>query len=109
MPQFMLTYVGNPSQPSSPEEGKTHMAEYQAWLGSLGAAAISPMNPLKGTCLVNPDATVSQGGITGMSGYTLIETESLDVALDIAKTCPYLAIGGTLEVSEIVDILIADS
>ena len=104
MPQFMLSYVGSPNHPSTPDEGKTHMAEYQAWLGSLGAAAISPMNPLKSTCLVNPDTTVTQGGITGMSGYTLIEAGSLEAALEIAKTCPYLGIGGTLEVSEKIEM-----
>ena len=100
MPQFLLTYVGSPNQPSTPEEGKAHMAEYKAWLGSLGKAAISPMNPLKNTCLLNPDASVTQGGITGMSGYTIIESETMEAALEIAKACPYLAIGGTLEVSE---------
>ncbi len=102
MPQFMLTYVGSPNHPSTPEEGQNHMAEYKAWLGSLGAAAISPMNPLKGTCLVNPDATVTQGGITGMSGFTLIEAETLEAALEVAKNCPYLGIDGTLEVSEMI-------
>ena len=104
MPQFMLTYVGSPNQPSTPEDGKKHMAEYKAWLGSLGAAAISPMNPLKNTCLLNPDASVTQGGITGMSGFTLIEAESLEAALEIAKACPYLGIGGTLEVSEKIEM-----
>ena len=102
MSQFMLTYVGSPNHPSTPEEGKKHMAKYKAWLADLGAAAISPMNPLKGTCLVHPDSTVTQGGITDMSGYTLIEAESLEAALEIAKVCPYLGIGGTLEVSEVI-------
>lgn len=104
MPQFLLTYVGSPNQPSTPEEGKSHMAEYKAWLGSLGKAAISPMNPLKNTCLLNPDASVTQGGITGMSGYTIIEAETLVAAIEIAKACPYLAIGGTLEVSEKIEM-----
>jgi len=104
MPTFMLTYVGNPSHPATPEEGKQHMAKYQAWLSSLGSAAISPMNPLKNTCLVKPDASVSEGGSSGMSGFTLIEADTLDRALDIAKNCPYLGIGGSLEVSEIINM-----
>lgn len=104
MPKFMLTYVGSPNRPTSPEEGKKHMAEYQAWLGQLGAAAISPMNPLKKTILVNPDASTTESGATGMSGFTIIQADTFEAALKIAKACPYLTIGGTLELSEIVNM-----
>ena len=37
-----------------------------------------------------------------MSGYTIVEADSLDAALEMAKTCPFLAIGGSLEVSEMI-------
>jgi len=39
-----------------------------------------------------------------MSGYTVIEVDSMDRALDFAKTCPFLEIGGSLEVSELVQM-----
>ena len=100
MAQFMLTYLGSP-KPSSPEEGQKHMVKYKEWLGSLGNAAISPANPLKNSKTVNPDGSVSDGGKTTMSGFTLIEAESEEAALSIAQSCPYLEIGGSLEVSEV--------
>jgi hypothetical protein len=59
------------------------------------------MNPLKSTSTVNSDGTVSSGGTTTMSGYTIIEADSMDAALSIAKACPFLEIGGSLEVSEL--------
>jgi len=31
-----------------------------------------------------------------MSGYTIIEADSMEVALEIAKACPFLDIGGSL-------------
>jgi hypothetical protein len=100
MPQYIITYLGG-DQPSSPEEGKKHFAKYMEWLKSLGDAAISPANPLKNTSTVNPDGSISSGGTTTMSGYTVIETDTMDAALSIAKACPFLEIGGSLEVSEL--------
>jgi hypothetical protein len=100
MPQYIITYLGG-DQPSSPEEGKKHFAKYMEWLKSLGDAAISPANPLKNTSTVNPDGSISSGGSTTMSGYTTIEVDTMEAALSIAKACPFLEIGGSLEVSEL--------
>lgn len=77
------------------------MSKYMDWLSSLGDSAVSPANPLKDTNTVNSDGSVTPGGKTTMSGYTIVEVDSMDAALSIAKTCPFLDIGGTLEVSEL--------
>jgi hypothetical protein len=74
------------------------------WLASLGDSAVIPANPLKNTSTVNSDGTVTDGGTTTMSGYTIIEEDSMEVALSIAKACPFLDIGGSLEVSELVEM-----
>ncbi len=39
-----------------------------------------------------------------MSGYTIIEVDSMKAALLIAKACPFLDIGGSLEVSQLVEM-----
>ena len=101
MPRYVIVYLGG-DQPSSPEEGKQHMSKYRAWLSSLGDSAISPANPLKNTSTVNSDGTVTTGGATSMSGFTIIEADSMEAALSIAKACPFLDIGGSLEVSELI-------
>jgi len=100
MPQYIITYLGG-DQPSSSEEGKKHFSKYMDWLSSLGDSAVSPANPLKNTSTVNSDGTVTTGGTTAMSGYTIIEVDSPEAALSIAKACPFLEIGGSLEVSEL--------
>ena len=100
MPQFVLVYIGG-NPPASPEEGKKHFAKYMEWLSSLGAAAVSPANPFKNTNTVKPDGTVTAESTTKMSGYTIIEADSMEAALSIAKACPFLEIGGSLEVSEL--------
>jgi hypothetical protein len=73
-------------------------------LAGLGEAAVSPANPFKNTSTVNPDGSVSAGSNTGMSGYTIIEADSMQKALEIAKACPFLEINGTLEVSELMQM-----
>ena len=103
MAQYMISYLGG-DQPSSPEEGKQHFAKYKEWLSSLGDSAVSPANPLKNTSTVNPDGSVTTGGTTTMSGYTIIEFDSMDAALEIAKACPFLDINGSLEVSELMQM-----
>lgn len=103
MAQYVIVYLGG-NQPATPEEGKQHFAKYMEWLSSLGDSAVSPANPLKNTSTVNPDGTITSGGTTTMSGYTIIEADSMDAALSIAKACPFLEIGGSLEVSELMQM-----
>lgn len=100
MSRYAIVYLGG-NQPSSPQEGKQHFAKYMEWLSSLGDAAVSPANPLKDTRTVHPDGSVTSGGTTSMSGFTIIEADSMDAALSLARACPFLDVGGSLEVSEL--------
>ncbi len=103
MPQYIITYLGTP-QSSTPEENQQQMLKYRDWLASLGDSAISPANPLKNTNTVNSDGSVTSGGTSTMSGFTIIEADSEEAALLIAKACPYLDVGGFLEVSELMQM-----
>lgn len=103
MPRYLMTYLGG-DHPKDPEQGRKHFDRYMAWLSSLGDAALSPMNPLQETHTVATDGAVRAGGDSGMSGYTIVEAASLDAALAMARSCPFLEIGGRLEVSRLVDM-----
>ena len=103
MPQFIIVYLGG-NQPSDPQESKQNYAKYKEWLASLGDSAVSPANPFKNTGTVNPDGSVTAGSSTAMSGYTIINVDSMEKALEIARACPFLEIGGSLEVSELVQM-----
>ena len=105
MTQYLITYLGG-DQPSNPEEGKKHFEKYKQWLTSIAESVVSPANPLKNTHTVNSDGTHTAGGITSMSGYTIVEADSIEAALEIAKACPFLDINGSLEVSELVQMSI---
>ena len=103
MAQYIITYLGG-EQPATSEEGQQHFAKYKEWLSSLGDSAVSPANPFKNTTTIKADRTMTNGSTTTMSGYTIIETGSIESALEMAKACPFLDIGGSLEVSELMQM-----
>ena len=103
MPQYIFVYIGG-EQPSDPEEGQKHFTKYQEWLSSLGDAVISPAIPFKDTHTVHPNSTTEPGTTSTMSGLSIIKMPSMDAALKVAQSCPFLEINGTLEVSEMIEM-----
>ena len=103
MTQYVFVYLGG-NPPTSPEESSKHFSKYMEWLTSLGDSVVIPTIPLKDTTTVSPDGTVREGGSSAMSGFSIIKAESIEAALSIAKDCPFLEIGGSLEVSEMMEI-----
>ena len=100
MAQYVFVYLGG-NHPSNPAEAQKHFDKYMEWLASLGDAVITPTIPLKDTCTVSSDGKVRQGGSSAMSGFSIIKADSIDAAVAIAQACPFLEIGGSLEVSEL--------
>lgn len=103
MPQYIFVYLGG-EHPSNPEEGQKHLAKYQEWLMSLGEAVISPAIPFKDTHTVHTDGTIEPGTTSAMSGLSIFQADSMDDALKIGQSCPFLEINGTLEISEMIDM-----
>jgi hypothetical protein len=103
MKQFVLVYLGG-NQPNDPEEASSHLDKYMQWLTSLGDAVVVPTIPLKDTTTVSSDGTVQEGGSSAMSGFSIIRANSIEEALSKAKACPFLEIGGSLEVSELMEL-----
>jgi hypothetical protein len=103
MKQFVFVYLGG-NQPSSPEEANKHFAKYMEWLTSLGDSVVIPTIPLKDTSTVSPDGAIREGGSSAMSGFSIIKADSIEAALAIAQACPFLEIGGSLEVSELMQM-----
>jgi hypothetical protein len=103
MKQFVLVYLGG-TQPSNPEEASKHFEKYMKWMSSLGDSVVVPTIPLKDTNTVSPDGAVREGGSSAMSGFSIIKAGSMEDALSIAQSCPFLEIGGSLEVSEMMQM-----
>ncbi len=103
MTQFVFVYLGG-NHPSNPEEANKHFSKYMEWLSSLGDSVVIPTMPLKDTNTVSPDGTTREGGSSAMSGFSIIKADSMEAALSIAQACPFLEIGGSLEVSELMQM-----
>jgi len=103
MPQYIFVYLGG-ELPADPEEGQNHFQRYQQWLDSLGDAVLSPAIPFKDTFVVEPDGKVTPGSVSAMSGLSIMKMASMEEALGAAKSCPFLEIKGTLEISEMIEM-----
>jgi hypothetical protein len=103
MKQFVLVYLGG-NHPTDPVEANQHMDKYMEWLASLGESIVVPMIPLKDTTTVRSTGEVEEGGSSAMSGFTILKADSMEAVLAIARTCPFLDIGGSLEVSELMQM-----
>ena len=101
MPRFIFVYLGG-EYPADPAQGKAHFEKYQQWLNGLGSAVVSPAIPFKDTHTVQADESATPGSTSAMSGLSIMRMDSMKEALAAAQSCPFLEIGGALEVSEMI-------
>ena len=78
------------------------MEAFGKWFQELGPSLIDPGNPVGRTCTIEPDGAVTEGGANTASGYSIIETESIETAIELAKRGPIVQGGRTGQVSETV-------
>ena len=100
MPNFMFAYHGG-SAPQSPEEAEKVMAEWNAWFGGIGDGVVEPGNPVGLSKTVSASGIADDGGSNPLSGYSVIKADTIEAACEIAKACPIVNDGGSVEVAEI--------
>ncbi len=104
MSKFLFVYHGG-GAPESEEAGDQVMAAWMGWFGTLGAAVLDGGNPTGASSTIAADGSASDGGgANPATGYSLIEADSLEAAVELAKGCPQLASGGSVEVCETIDM-----
>lgn len=103
MPDYIIAYHGG-NKPESPEEGEKNMAKWKAWVEDLGDAVVNPGTPLGKSKTVSSSGVTDDGGPNPLSGFSMVKAGSMDEALEMAKACPFLETGGTLEVAEVMEM-----
>ena len=103
MPKYMMAYHGG-TQPKSKEEGMAKMEKWKAWVQSQGASIVNPGTPLPTSKRISAKGIEEDTDPNAMKGYAVIQADSMDGALAIAKTDPFLATGGTIRVSEMMEM-----
>jgi len=104
MAKYLLVYRGG-SMPESPEAQAQVMAAWTAWFGQLGSALADGGNPTSQGKTINPDGSVTGDGRPSVSGYSIISADGLDAAIRLAKGCPVLQGGASIEVCETLDVM----
>jgi hypothetical protein len=94
MTKYLLVYYGGPTEPKLVEKS---MAKWMKWFGDLGEAVVDGGAPTQ------PGKIVSSTGVKGVgakpvSGYTILQANSLDAAVSLAKGCPVIAESGHVAV-----------
>jgi hypothetical protein len=99
MANYLLVYHGG-GMPASPEEGAKIMKAWTDWFGVLGDKLVDGGNPVSQVKTIASNGSVSDGGTNPSSGYSVIKADNLDAAVALAKGCPVLGGGASVEVAE---------
>ena len=86
---FVLLYSGA-GMPEGEAEQAAVMQAWMAWYGALGNAVVDVGNPFTAVAKsIASDGTVSDRPASEVaSGYLIIQADSLDAAVEMAKGCP---------------------
>lgn len=104
MSNYLLAYRGG-SMADTDAERQAAMAAWGAWFGQLGEAIVDGGNPFAGSSTVSGGGNVSDGAGSMLTGYSVLKADSLASATELAKGCPVLANGGTVDVYETIAVM----
>jgi hypothetical protein len=104
MANYVLLYKGG-GVPATEEEQQQVMTAWNNWYGQLGEKVADGGNPFGPSRSIAADGSTSDGAPSAMTGYTILKADSLDAATELAKGCPILASGGTVELYETFQVM----
>ena len=82
--------------PPSPEQMEAVMGEWNAWAGKVGDRMVDFGTPLAGGTRVTKDGT--SPSTREVAGYSIIEADDFDAALELAQNHPHLNMPGGCEI-----------
>ncbi len=96
----MFAYSGGNGVAADEAERDAQMAKWGQWFGQLGSAVVDGGAPTGIAKTVGSGGSVSDGGSRSLTGYSIVSAASLDSAVELAKGCPVLEVGGAVDVYE---------
>ncbi len=107
MPNYLFVYRGNPaeSQKMSPDQMQQMMQKWGAWIGEAMQKGWMT-NPGDGLLpegkVVKPKNVITDGPFVEakecVGGYSVVKADSIAAAAELAKGCPAIFYGGSVEV-----------
>jgi hypothetical protein len=109
MSEFLFLFRGSNLQARSPEQMQKSTQKWVAWFKELGEKGVvkDPGNPLdrSGKVVRGQKKDVHDGPYAEakdlVNGYVLIETTTIEQAVELSKGCPIFEDGGSIEVRPI--------
>ncbi|MBD8870762.1 YciI family protein [Nocardioides donggukensis] len=100
MSKFVFVYHA-PAAPAdapqpTPEQMEAIMGEWTAWAGKVGDQMVDFGAPLGNGVRVTTDGT--EPSRREVTGYTILEADSTEAALDLARNHPHLNMPGGCEI-----------
>ena len=104
MPKYLFVYHGG-DHPETEEDTAKVMQAWNDWFDSMGDAVVDAGAPVGPSHTVHRSRIVtSDGGTNPASGYSLIQADSKDDAIALAKQCPIIDDNGDIEIAEIIEM-----
>ncbi|HEY9008729.1 MAG TPA: YciI family protein [Ohtaekwangia sp.] len=111
MKEFLLVFRRESANGNqlSPEQLQQITKPWQDWIGSIAAQnkLSARGNRLEHSgSVVKPNNVVTNGPYVelkeAIGGYSIVKTDTLEDAIELAKGCPILTVGGSVEVRPII-------
>ncbi|MDQ2897225.1 MAG: hypothetical protein M3Y09_16550 [Actinomycetota bacterium] len=100
MANYVFAYSGGKGVSADEAERNAQYAKWGQWFNELDSVIVQGGAAMGIAKTVGPGGSVSDGGSRGLTGYSIVSADSLDAAVELAKGCPVLEIGGAVDVYE---------
>ncbi len=116
MAKFLFVYRGksDSAQKMTPEQMQQNMQKWGTWIGEAVKKGwmVDPGDGLTGEGLVVKSKIVSDGPFVEskeiVGGFSIVEAETIQAASELAKGCPGLLNGGSVEVRRLAGYMTKD-
>jgi hypothetical protein len=104
MAKYVLAYHGG-GVPETEDEQQAVMEAWTGWFTNLGSAIVDGGNPFGASTTLHGAGSAADGGASGLTGYSILSADDLGAATELAKGCPVIASGGSVEIYETFDVM----
>ncbi len=98
MTKFLVTYHGS-EMPHDPEIMRQAREAFMQWAAKTGSALPEPGAPTGASKVVSRDGTGDGPAEGPFSGWSVVEAENADAAMQLLADHPFIGRGGILQVS----------
>ena len=74
------------------------------WIENLGETIVNSGTPLLDSKIITSTSVQDDNTTDSMNGFAVIKAENMETAIKIAKTDPFLESGGTVRVSQMMEM-----